>query len=157
MHSRTLLGPFEIDESIYLEMVKYYIEVYHLPPLAAKIYSFLIFDFERKGITFDELVDIFKSSKSSVSGSLQLLLSQRLIVDITLADERKRHFFLNEDYIKIRFEQVVQRLEKELSIVKQLQEFNQDREQHHANFNLYKDLLENNISNLRETLKEISN
>lgn len=135
-------------------MVKYYIEVYHLPPFAAKIYSFLIFDFERKGVTFDELVDIFKSSKSSVSGSLQLLLSQRLIVDITPADERKRHFFLNEDYIKIRFEQVVQRLEKELSIVKQLQEFNGD---HHANFNLYKDLLENNISNLRETLKEISN
>ncbi len=156
-NSRTLLGTFEIDESIYQEMVKYYTEVFHLPPLPAKIYSFLIFDFDRKGITFDELVEVFKSSKSSVSCALQLLLSQRLVVDVTHADERKRHFFLNTEYIKIRFEQMTERLEKELSIMKQLQEFNGDQQKHQAEFTLYIEVLKNSIGNIRETLKEISN
>jgi len=57
----------EIDERIFQEMVSFYGKNFSLPPLSAKIYSYLIFDFERKGVCFDHLVEALHVSKSSVS------------------------------------------------------------------------------------------
>jgi hypothetical protein len=42
----------EIDKEIFQDLVKFYGEAFHLPPLAAKIYAYLIFDFEKKGVCF---------------------------------------------------------------------------------------------------------
>lgn len=90
----------EIDDNIFQNMVKFYGEIYSLSPLSAKIYAYLLFDFEKKGLTFDELVKDFCASKSSVSTSLQQLIKAELINDISKMDERKRHFVINQDYKK---------------------------------------------------------
>lgn len=90
----------EVDEKIFQDAVKFYGTVLNLPPLASKIYSYLIFDFDKVGITFDEFVEVFSASKSSVSTNLNLLISSELIIDVNKMDERKRYFFANDDYKK---------------------------------------------------------
>ena len=91
----------KIDKEIFREMVKFYGDVFHLPPLAAKIYSFLIFDFDRNGVSFDEFIEIFAASKSSVSSNLNLLLNLNIISDFNKIDERKRFFVIDEKHMRI--------------------------------------------------------
>ena len=97
----------KIDKEIFRDMVKFYGDVLHLPPLAAKIYSYLIFDFDRNGVSFDEVVEIFSASKSAVSSNLNLLLNLNIITDFNKIDERKRFFVMNEKYMKIRFDEII--------------------------------------------------
>ncbi len=145
-----------IDREIFCDLVKFYGEAFNLPPLSAKIYGYLIFDFEKKGICFDEFVEVFSASKSSVSSNLNLLLNLNLIKDINKIDERKRFFLINENYIKIRFEEIISRMKQEISILDKLNTFrNADSENCNEKFQLYKSLLNKNIINIQETLLKL--
>ena len=104
----------ELNKEIFREMVKFYGETLNIPPLAAKIYAYLIFDFEKKGICFDEFVHVFAASKSSVSASINLLLNAKLINDFNTIKELKRFFRINENYINIRFEEIISKMKKEI-------------------------------------------
>lgn len=99
----------KIDQELFCEMMKFYGETLNLPPLSAKIYTYLIFDFEKKGICFEEFVEVFSASKSSVSSNLNLLLNADLILDFNKFNERKRFFTINENYIQIRFTTIISR------------------------------------------------
>lgn len=137
-------------------MVKFYGDAFHLPPLAAKIYSYLIFDFERKGVAFDEFVDRFAASKSSVSSNLNLLLNLNIITDFNKIDERKRFFVLNGKYMKIRFEEILMNMEQELLILNKLKTFrNSSDEVSLKKFEIYYNLFQNNISNIKKTLDQL--
>src|SRR5690606_16750451 len=113
----------KIDEKIFQDAVKFYGTVFNIPPLASKIYAYLIFDFDKVGITFDEFVEVFSASKSSVSTSITLLLNAQLIVDHSKMDERRRYFFINDGYKKIRFEKIVQKMQDELKLLGDLDRF----------------------------------
>lgn len=146
----------KIDKEIFRDMVKFYGDVFHLPPLAAKIYSYLIFDFDRKGVSFDEVVEIFSASKSAVSSNLNLLLNLNIITDFNKIDERKRFFVMNEKYMKIRFDEIIEKMESELSILNKLKDFrNTTDEVALRKFNVYSNLFEKNISNIKETLDQL--
>ena len=146
----------KIDKEIFREMVKFYGDVLHLPPLAAKIYSYLIFDFDRHGVSFDEGVEIFCASKSSVSSNLNLLLNLNIITDFNKIDERKRFFMMNEKYMKIRFEEIIDKMERELSILNKLKEFrNTTDEEALRKFEVYANLFDKNILNIKETLDQL--
>ena len=145
----------EIDKQLFREMVSFYGDVFHLPPLAAKIYAYLIFDFERSGVSFEEFVEIFSASKSSVSSNLNLLLNLNIIKDFTKIDERKRFFVMNEQYMKIRFDEIIVKMEREVSILNQLKTFrNTDDENVLRKFEIYTTLFDKNISNIRETIDQ---
>ena len=145
----------EIDKQLFREMVSFYGDVFHLPPLAAKIYAYLIFDFERGGVSFEEFVEIFSASKSSVSSNLNLLLNLNIIKDFTKIDERKRFFVMNEQYMKIRFDEIIVKMEREVSILNQLKTFrNTDDENVLRKFEIYTTLFDKNISNIRETIDQ---
>lgn len=146
----------EINNEIFGDMVKFYSETFHLPPLAAKIYSYLIFDFDRKGISFDDFVHIFCASKSSVSANLNLLLNAKLIKDFNMINERKRLFVINEDFVNIRFSEIVDKMKQELVILKKLSDFrtSQDKSQQEK-FEIYTSLLNKNIKNIEATLQKI--
>ncbi|TXI96270.1 MAG: transcriptional regulator, partial [Chryseobacterium cucumeris] len=118
----------EIDEKIFQDAVKFYGTVFSLPPLASKIYSYLLFDYEKVGITFDEFVEVLSASKSSVSTSISLLLNAQLIVDHNKMDERKRYFFINDEYKKIRFEKIVQKMQDELRLLDDLNNFKKSKD-----------------------------
>ena len=146
----------KIDNEIFREMLIFYGDVYHLPPLAAKIYAYLVFDFERQGVSFDKFVEVFAASKSSVSANLNLLLNLKIIKDFNKIDERKRFFVLNNDYIKIRFEEVIEKMERELLILDNIKRFRDTlSEDDLAKFEIYQNLFEKNISNIRETLEQL--
>lgn len=146
----------EIDKEIFRELVKFYGDAFHLPPLAAKIYAYLIFDFERNGISFDEFVEIFSASKSSVSSSLNLLLNLNIIRDFNKIDERKRFFVMNEKYMKIRFEELILKMERELLILENLKKFRNTKcPVVHQKFELYTNLFNKNITNIKETLDQL--
>jgi DNA-binding transcriptional regulator GbsR (MarR family) len=146
----------EIDEKIFQDAVKFYSTMFNLPPLASKIYSYLIFDFEKVGITFDEFVEVFSASKSSVSTNISLLLNSQLIVDVNKMDERKRYFFANEDYKKIRFEKIVQKMQDELKLLDDLNQFRKVKdEDYDQKIEVYKSLLNKNIVNIQESLNKL--
>ena len=146
----------EVDEKIFQDAVKFYGTILNLPPLASKIYSYLIFDFEKVGITFDEFVEVFSASKSSVSTSINLLLNSELIIDVNKMDERKRYFFANDDYKKIRFERIVQKMQDELKLMDDLKNFRKtEHKDEDERIEVYKALLHKSISNIQESLNKL--
>jgi DNA-binding transcriptional regulator GbsR (MarR family) len=146
----------KIDKEIFREMVKFYGDVFHLPPLAAKIYSFLIFDFDRNGVSFDEFIEIFAASKSSVSSNLNLLLNLNIISDFNKIDERKRFFVINEKHMRIRFEEIIEKMERELSILHKLKDFRKPQnDEALKKFEVYTSLFDKNISHIKETLDQL--
>ena len=145
-----------IDKEIFREMVKFYGEAFHLPPLAAKIYAYLIFDFDRKGVSFDEFVEIFAASKSSVSSNLNLLLTLNIINDFNKIDERKRFFVMNEKYMKIRFQEIIEKMEQELLILENLKKFRNTKcEVVLQKFEIYTNLFNKNIASIKETIDQL--
>ena len=145
----------KIHEELFSEMVKFYGDVFHLPPLAAKIYAYLIFDFERNGVSFDDFVEVFCASKSSVSSNLNLLLNLNIIKDFNKIDERKRSFVMNEKYMKTRFEEIIVKMQREVAILDQLKTFrNTSDTDVLRKFEMYTNLFKKNISNIRETIDQ---
>ena len=148
----------KIEPEIYQKLIDFYGDLFNLSPLSAKIYAYFIFDFEKNGLTFDDLVDTFCASKSSISSSINFLLNNNLIKTINKIDERKRYFIINEDFVKIRFEEIVNRMKREIKILDQLNKY---REQEKENINqserykIYKSLLEKNIENIENTLNKL--
>ena len=114
--------------------------------------------FEKNGLAFDELVETFCASKSSISASINFLLNANLIKTVNKIDERKRYFVFNDDFVKFRFEEIVNRLKREIKILDQLNNY---REQEKENINqserykIYKSLLEKNIENIENTLNKL--
>ena len=146
----------KIDEKIFCNIARLYGQTFNLPPLAAKIYAYLVFDFDRKGLSFDDLVETFGASKSSVSTSLNLLISNKLIKDFNRLEERKRFFSINEDFVKIRFAEIVERLKEEVEIIEQLEQFNTEHsEEAKKRTEIHKSVLKKNIMNLEESLNKL--
>lgn len=154
--------PFEIDETLYQKLVRFYGDSYHLPPLAAKIYAYLTFDFDNEGVTFDEFLEIMKASKSSVSSNLNLLQSSGYISVLNKMDERKRFFIINPDYVNIRFDCLKNKFEKEMDILEGLKTFrqtsetNENSESYISKLDIYISLLKTNIENFSQTLKKLN-
>ena len=148
----------QIEPQVYQELVDFYGQLFDMPPLSAKIYAYLAFDFERKGLCFDELVETFCASKSSISSSINFLLNAELIKSLNKIDERKRYFLINESFINIRFEEIVMRMKREIKILDQLSEFRRTKvnnTEFEKRYSLYKSLLEKNIANIQETLDKL--
>ncbi|WP_426278196.1 transcriptional regulator [Chryseobacterium sp. S-02] len=146
----------EIDEKIFQDAVKFYGTIFNVPPLASKIYAYLLFDYEKVGITFDEFVEVLSASKSSVSTSISLLLKAQLIVDHNKMDERKRYFFINDEYKKIRFEKIVQKMQDELKLLDDLDQFKKNHDDvYNEKMEAYKALLNKNILNIQESLNKL--
>lgn len=146
----------EIDEKIFQDAVRFYGTIFNVPPLASKIYAYLLFDYEKVGITFDEFVEVLSASKSSVSTSISLLLKAQLIVDHNKMDERKRYFFINDEYKKIRFEKIVQKMQDELKLLDDLDQFKKNHDDvYNEKMEAYKALLNKNIINIQESLNKL--
>ena len=148
----------KIESEIYQELIEFYGTLFNLPPLSAKIYAYLIFDFDKKGHTFDELLEVFCASKSSISSSINFLLNNNLIKTINKIDERKRYFIINDDFVKIRFEEILNRMKKEISIVEKIQKFSEQinqKTEKPTRFEIYREMLEKNRDNIENTLKKL--
>ena len=147
-----------LDAEIYQELIDFYGGVFSLTPLSAKIYAYLAFDFEKNGLAFDELVETFCASKSSISASINFLLNANLIKTVNKIDERKRYFVFNDDFVKFRFEEIVNRLKREIKTLDQLNNYRESQlesSQLSERYSIYRRLLEKNIENIENTLNKL--
>ena len=77
-----------------------------LTPMQGRIVAYLaVSDPPEK--TFDELVNYFTASKSSVSNSLNFLMQNKIIDYKTFAADRKRYFFITDSFIKVYFMKIL--------------------------------------------------
>lgn len=152
---------FSIPESqkkLFEEITKFYHDVFALPPLSAKIYATLVLDYGRNGLSFEEITAYTKSSKSSVSESLKLLTERGFISSKTKEHERKRHFFINENFFNLRFDSILKILKDEMNIIEQMIEFcPSDKLKLNERLLIYKEMLKNNAANIEETLEKLKN
>lgn len=131
-----------------------------LSPLAARIYALLMLC-PRAGHSFDEIVELSKSSKSSVSTSLNLLLTNGGIEYFTKPGERKRFFRLSKSYLKVNLKNSKDHISKELRMIKKVEQFNirynKEKYKKHKDFGkLYKEYLELHYANLENTINKMN-
>ncbi|TXD53901.1 MULTISPECIES: GbsR/MarR family transcriptional regulator [unclassified Polaribacter] len=97
----------------------------NLSALAARIYATLILS-SNEGLSFDDIINQMQASKSSVSSNLNVLLQLHYVEYYTKPGNRKRYFRTSEFYIKNTMEQQIYLIEKELSVVSKINNFNQN-------------------------------
>ncbi len=98
---------------------------HNLPPLAARIYAVLLLT-SNEGYTFDELMEITKASKSSVSTNLTLLISLKFVDFYTKTGNRRRYFRSNGSYVKNMLQERIESVSKELAIADKVNAFNRN-------------------------------
>lgn len=147
------------DKELFQDMVAYYGQIYGLTPLSAKVYVYLMFDFCREGVTFDELLETFKVSKSSLSGSLQTLLHNKHIEYVTSIDSRKRLFRTEPHYTYIRFSEVLDNLKREKELIERFTAFRKkstcDNKITTSSLNEFSEILNHHIKTITSTLNQL--
>lgn len=86
-------------------------EKFGLTPMQGRIMAYFA-NSDKPEATFNELVNFFLASKSSISTSLNYLLSVRMINYKTYAAERKKYFFITENFFRIYFQQVLDNVQE---------------------------------------------
>jgi DNA-binding transcriptional regulator GbsR (MarR family) len=82
-------------------------EKFDLTPMQGRIIAyFTLSDPPEK--TFEELVRFFYASKSSISNSLNFLLQTKIIDYKTFSSDRKRYFFITDQFFRIYFSRVLE-------------------------------------------------
>ena len=138
-------------------------EKFGLTPMQGRIVAyFTVSDPPEK--TFDDLVKYFKASKSSVSNSLNYLLQNRIIDYKTFASDRKRYFFLTEEFFLVYFKKVIENV-SELkdyayrAVSMRTPEYPVASEKilkWIENANRFQETLENTLNSIRSEKREIS-
>ncbi|MFB9119694.1 transcriptional regulator [Bergeyella porcorum] len=149
----------QLREEILKESAAFYGDFYGLPPLASKINSYLMFDFNREGKTFEELVEYFSASKSSISSNLNTLLSLQLIKDITKPNQRKRYFITNDEFAKIRLSNVAKRLRREADLLEKISVYQEILNKGEASgiqkLKIQSEMLIKHADNIEETIRKL--
>lgn len=133
-----------------------------LPPLGARVFALLLLSNET-GNTFDEIVELSKSSKGAVSTNINLLLQNGSIEYFTKCGERKRYFRLSKNYLILRLKDRESETIQELDNLHRIEEFNakynpQRYEQNKEFTKVYRDYLSDSrkiLENLVEKLNEL--
>jgi DNA-binding transcriptional regulator GbsR (MarR family) len=132
----------------------------NLSPLSSRIYALLILS-SYDGMSFEGIVTTMQASKSSISSNINVLLQLHYIDYYTKPGDRKRYFKTSQFYIKNTMEQQIHLIEKELTIVQKINNFN--KENNPEKFKnekslgiLFQEHLENQRTKINETLKEIT-
>ncbi|MCB0459942.1 MAG: hypothetical protein KDC74_08010 [Flavobacteriaceae bacterium] len=148
-----------IKDSLFEDLTAHYISALNLPPLSSKIFTYMVFDFEREGVTFEEIQENLCASKSSISNSLGQLVQIGLAEYITKIDSRKRYYRLNPEFVITRFEQQITQFQREHSLLERLIEYKKQVVEKEGadelgNVEIIKDYIKKTIENLEITLEK---
>lgn len=149
-----------LDKELFEDQATHLQTIHNLNPLASKILVYLFWDFDKEGVTFDEITGFFGVSKSSVSTSIQLLQQMNLIESITKIDSRKRYFRLNQEHnLERRLQSISSKLQKEESIIKRFLKYLEERKIDDIRLQqikIYIRHLEETNTNIQNTLQEMA-
>lgn len=128
--------------------------------MTSKIYSYLLLDCGRNGVTFDELVEIFNASKSSVSNSLNFLTQVKYIEYFTKIEDRKRFYRIVPDNLVIRLKNIRDMLSNERGLSARLRDYKLEmghdpKEMSILKSDIYIDHLEHAVNQLDKTIDKL--
>lgn len=149
----------ELKDVLFQDMSANYAEVFHFPPLTANIFTFLVFDFDQKGFTFEEILEATQASKSSVSNSLNRLLQTSHIEYICKIGDRRRFYRVNKEIFLIQFQDELNQLKKNKSILERFAQFRHSRvgdDMHAEKIRLHQQMLESKIQLHEETMNRMN-
>jgi DNA-binding transcriptional regulator GbsR (MarR family) len=86
-------------------------EKFGLTPMQGRIVAFFTLS-DPPEKTFDELVRFFRASKSSVSNSLSYLLQNKIIDYKTFSSDRKRYFFITDQFFMVYFSRILENVKE---------------------------------------------
>lgn len=139
------------------ELSSHFVHEHDLPPLASKIYSFLILS-KVESLTFDEIIDITGASKSSVSNQLNFLIEEGRVDFIYKDDKRKRYFKTKRDYLCKTLETHLEKIQKEIKMLSKIIQHKDDQDFNKKLVAIFKnhlmsekDNIINTINNLKQT------
>lgn len=148
-----------INKPLFEDMSAHYMEMYHFPPLTANVFTFLMFDFEQNGFTFEDILEATCASKSSISNTLNRLQQSNHIEFITKLGERKRYYRINKGIFKVQFQDSIAQLKKHKNILERYGSHRFDilkaEDEQTEKLNLYIELQENTISLFQNTLNKL--
>lgn len=93
-----------------------------IAPLAARIQALMILNPD-EGLSFDEIVEFTKASKSSVSSNLNLLLKLKSVEYYTIPGDRKRYFKASKEHIYLRLKNRLENIKEEVEIFDKINDF----------------------------------
>ncbi|TXD47206.1 GbsR/MarR family transcriptional regulator [Polaribacter sp. IC073] len=132
-----------------------------LSPLASRIYALLILS-SYDGVTFEEVKETIKASKSSISVNINVLIQLGYITFITKPGDRKRYFKIAKYSSILSLEIYLQSIDNEMKIVNRINKFNQ--EYHPEKYinekslgNIFQNYLEQKEQLVKETILKMSN
>ncbi len=112
-----------LELDLFKETSAHYERFHKMQPLTARLYACLVFNNCAEGLSFDDLLEIFQSSKSSISHSLNTLIEMNFIEQYKKENERKRYFRINRNLFLKRLEDVKERLTEEKRIYTKIREY----------------------------------
>ena len=148
----------ESRDGIFQDMSANYAEMFNFPPLTANIFTYLIFDFEQKGFTFEDILEATNASKSSVSNSLNRLLQTSHIEFICKIGDRRRFYRINKEIFQIQFQEQLNHLKKNKSILERFAQFRQSKvgeDIHAEKMRIHHKMLEETIRLHEETMDKM--
>ena len=138
----------------------YFESYYNFPPLTSKVYSYLLLSCETEGTTFDELVEVFNASKSSISNSLNFLTQLKYVEYFTKIEKRKRLYRITPNATLIRLERIQDLLQIEKSISEKYRTFlleksNNPKDSKIIKSDIYIEHLDNTVTQLTNTIQKL--
>lgn len=150
----------KINKDLYRDIVHFYQANSNMSLLESKVYAYLLMDFERRGVCFDEFLNLFKCSKSSLSATLRSLLDSNKIEFYNKIDSRKRYFRLNDEFLQTRIRELLKLLQEEGRMVSAIMDDQQKNEVKNqrtvTNIKIYARHLNNSIENTSSLLDSIT-
>ena len=97
-------------------------KTYKFPPLTAKLQAYMVLESNEDGFTFEELLEVFNVSKSSLSNSINYLLSMKHIEYINKINSRKRYFRLNFNYLTEKLDFLFEMISQDIVFTNRIKE-----------------------------------
>lgn len=150
----------QAKKSLFEELTAHYKEIYKLPPLASKVFSYFLVDSGHKEYSFDDLVEKFKVSKSSMSNTLHLLTQYDFISQVNKIGDRKTYYKITPQHLCIRLKRIKKNLEQEKFLTEKLINFHTKQNENINTLslkkvNIYTNHLESSIKGLTTTIEKI--
>ncbi|MDO5654768.1 MAG: MarR family transcriptional regulator [Flavobacteriaceae bacterium] len=148
----------EIKDSLFQDMSANYAEMFHFTPLTAHIFTYLLFDFEQNGLTFDQIQTKMCASKSSISNALNRLVQSNFVEYINKIGDRKRYYRINKEIFLIQFQEELTQLKKNKSILNRYANYRQKQvglDIHSQNIELHLQLLDTKIKMHEQTMEQL--
>lgn len=146
-------------ETLIEELSLHFEELHQLPPLASRIYSFILLN-GMQGFTFEELLEIVSASKSSISTNINLLIEKDMIEYTQQEGDRKRYFRKKPNQFKCRLLKYSSLVSKDIELFDRCLIYLQENQKEHISnckdqIDLYKEFLIKNQELLQETLSKL--